>query len=314
MLNEFLNEHFPSLYKRYNNLKRDIKSKYYRSLDESHYKDELAKTYEKRMGEPLDWDNLRTYNEKMQWAKLYERDPLKTLLSDKYLVRDWVKEKIGEKYLIPLLGVWDSFDEIDFDKLPKRFVLKANNSSETVLIVKDKDNLDKKNARKKVNRWLKEDYAFREGFQLQYKDIEPKIIAEKFIQDSDGKLPDYKFMCFNGKAYYCWIDVDRETEQKRNVYDLNWELQEWSQNYFKPSDYPIPKPKNFEKMIEIANELCKEFSHVRVDLYNVDGKIYFGEMTFTSGNGFAVIHPQKYNYMLGDLWKLPIDSNNGFEK
>jgi hypothetical protein len=302
---------FPKLFKVYTgylSIKRRFKSIYYSSLDERKYPGALAKVYKKRMGESLNWNDLKTYNEKLQWAKLYDNTPLKTTLTDKYLVRRWIEKTIGEEYLIPILGVWDHFDEINFDKLPDKFVLKTNNGSGTNLIVKDKSRMNLKEAKKKFDKWLRMDFAFMGGFELHYKDIEPKIIAEELIQDSDGDLKDYKFICFDGDVHYCWIDSDRFTDHRRNVYNLEWELQEWTQHKYKNIDTPVPKPENFELMVDLSKRLCQGFSHVRVDLYNVDGKIYFGEMTFTNGSGFEKIHPHKYNLMLGDLWKLPIDS------
>ena len=130
-----------------------------------------------------------------------------------------------------------------------------------------------------------------------------KIICEKYIADKNNQLNDYKFLCFNGKPYYCWVDIDRMTEHKRNVYDINWNLQKWNQFNYSNSKKKLEKPKNYDKMINIAAKLSKDFPHVRVDLYNVDGKIYFGEMTFTNGKGYETINPEKYDKQLGDLWE-----------
>lgn len=272
------------------------------SLDDK--KQMLAKKYEEMTGEQLDWNNLQTYTEKMQWSKLFDNSPIKTKLTDKYMVREWVADKIGEEFLIPLLGVWDSFDEIDFSSLPTQFVLKTNNASGTNIIVADKNQLDMKRARIRMDTWINRDFSTVGGFQMQYKNIKPKIIAEKYIVDSNGQLFDYKFLCFNGKVYYCWVDVDRQSVQKRNVYDLDWNLQSWNQNKFDNTEDKLSKPENFEEMIRVAEVLCEGFSHVRVDLYNVDGKIYFGEMTFTSGNGYSIIYPHSKNLQLGNLWTL----------
>lgn len=265
--------------------------------------------YKRKMNAELEWSNLRTYNEKMQWVKLYDRDPLKTTLSDKYLVREWIKNTIGEKYLIPILGVWDKFDDIDFDSLPDQFVLKTNHGSGTNLIVNNKNKLDKRKAKKQFDNWMKINYAFMSGFELQYNDIKPKIIAEKYIVDNDCELKDYKFLCFDSKVYFCWIDVGRFTDHRRNVYNLEWELQKWSQHSYGNTDFQVPKPENYGLMVNLAERLCEGFSHVRVDLYNVNGKIYFGEMTFTNASGFEKITPQEYNLMLGNLWRLP-ESNS----
>lgn len=260
--------------------------------------------YKRAIGRKLDWNNLNAYTEKMQWAKFYDTTPIKTTLSDKYLVREWVAEKIGAEYLIPLLGVWDRFSEIDFDALPDRFVLKTNHGSGSVIIVKDKSRFDKVDAGKRFDDWINVDYAYATGYELQYSGIKRKIIAEKYVETELGELQDYKFLCFDGKPYFCWVDLGRFGKHTRNVYDLDWKLQPWNQYTYGNSATPIPKPKNFEKMIEIATVLCQGFSHVRVDLYNIEGKIYFGEMTFTNGCGFDRIIPDKYDFMLGELWKI----------
>jgi hypothetical protein len=310
MIKKFLKDKFPALsrlYIKYLTARENYNYKYLCSLSEKIYPLELSKIYKKHTGQDLDWQNIRTYNEKMQWAKLYETNPLKTTLTDKYLVRNWIKNTIGEEYLIPLLGVWNLFDEIDFDKLPEKFVLKTNHGSGTNLIITDKNNLDINEAKKKFDKWMKKKFAFLNGFEMHYKNIEPKIIAEQYIETFDGDLKDYKFLCFGGEVYYCWVDSGRHLDHRRNVYNLNWDLQEW-QLYYKNTDSAVAKPENFDLMIHLAKKLCQGFSHVRVDFYNVNGKVYFGEMTFTSESGFVSIQPSKYDLMLGGLWKLPIKS------
>lgn len=269
----------------------------------------ISKLYKKRTGYELDWTNLESYTEKMQWAKLYEVLPEKSRLADKYAVREWVKEKIGEEFLIPVLGVWDDFDKIDFERLPKSFVLKVTNGSGTNIIVKDKDKLDKVIAKARITYWMKVDRSYIKGFETHYSKIKPRIIAEQYIEHEGEDLQDYKFLCFDGKVYYCWVDVGRYHEHKRNVYDLNWNLQTWNQYNYGNTDGEIPKPENFEKMVKLAGVLCQGFSHVRVDFYNVEGKIYFGEMTFTNGSGFEPIEPRSADIELGKLWNLNMDGN-----
>lgn len=295
-----------NLYLQLHYIKTNLKIKQLSRKNEAEYPKLLAIQYYQHTGEKLDWNNLVTYNEKMQWAKLYDKDPRKSVYSDKVAVRDFIKKTIGEEYLIPIYGVWSSFDEIDFSKLPDKFVLKTNNGSNTNIIVSNKNLLDIKVARNKFNRWMKTDYSLLCGFELQYKNIIPKILAEKYIETIDGDLRDYKFLCFSGKVYYCWVDIGRYTRHKRNIYDLNWNLQPWNQFNYGNYEEPILKPSNFEKMVEIATKLCQGFSHVRIDLYNANGKIYFGEMTFTNGSGFEQIVPEKYNRMLGDMWDIEI--------
>lgn len=263
----------------------------------------------KKTGQILNLYDPKTFNEKIQWLKLYDSTPIKTRLADKYLVRDWVKEKIGEEYLIPLLGVWDKFDDIDFDKLPDRFVLKCNHGCAYNIIVKDKSKFNKKEARKKINKWMKENFAYKHGLEIHYKDIIPKIIAESYIEDSNKELNDYKFLCFNGKPEFIWIDQGRFDDHRRNLYNTKWELQPFLITW-KNTKKEILPPENLEKMVELAKILSKDLNLVRVDFYNVDGKIYFGEMTFTSGSGTEEFIPSKYNRILGDMLELPSKEKN----
>jgi len=295
---------FPRQFKKLQEIRMEKYYKYLKSLDRSEYPKELSKIYKKNTGEALNWENIRSYNEKMQWAKIYDMDPRKTILADKYLVREWVKDKIGEEHLIPLLGVWNSFNEIDFDSLPNRFVLKTNHGSSTNLIVKDKNDLDKNEAKQLFDRWMSLNFAFLNGFEMHYKDIPPKIIAEQYMDNEGRELEDYKFLCFDGHVSYCWIDVNRYSDHRRNIYDIDWNLQKWQQHNYKNTDNSIVKPNNFDLMVRLAEKLAKGFSHVRVDFYNINGKVYFGEMTFTNGSGFELIHPIEYNLMLGHMWEF----------
>ncbi len=275
-----------------------------KNMDEKDLPELLKKWYKKRTGRELNLENPKSFNEKIQWLKLYDNSPLKTKLADKYLVREWIKENLGEEYLIPLLGVYDSFDEIDFDKLPDKFVLKANHGCAWNIIVKDKQKFDKKKAKKKFDKWMKRNYALKAGFEMQYKDIPPKIVAEAFIQDSKGELNDYKVLCFNGEPKFIWIDQGRFSNRTENIYDTEWNLQPFLLTY-ENSKEEVPPPKNLETMIEFARKLSKDFALVRVDFYNVDGKIYFGEMTFTSASGVDVFKPAEYDLKLGEMLELP---------
>ena len=307
---DVLKKKFPVLYDYYQHMKRMkvlANAKRLESLPEEKYNDLIEKEYLKVFGNILDWNNLRTYTEKMQWEKIYDKNPIKTTLTDKYAVREWVEGKIGKDYLIPLVGVWDSFDNIDFDLLPKQFVLKTNHGTGTNLIVKDKNKINMRRAKRMFDDWMKTDYAFTNSLQLHYRDIKRKIIAEKYLETNLGELQDYKFLCFDGKPCFCWVDLGRYSKHTRTVFDMNWKLQPWTQASYGIANYDIPKPKNFDMMIDIANILSEGFSHVRVDLYNVDGKISFGEMTFTNGSGLDPIIPKEYDKVLGDYWKLPIN-------
>ena len=268
----------------------------------------LKDWYKKTTGETLNLENPQTFNEKIQWLKLYDSTPLKTRLADKYLVRDWVKEKIGEEYLIPLLGVWDNFDEIDFDKLPNQFVLKCNHGCGYNIIVNDKSKFNKEDARRKINNWMNEDFAFRCGLELHYSAIPRKIIAEKYIENSGNDLYDYKFWCFDGKVKYIQFLSERNTNGlKMAFYDKNWEKQDFVYSY--PLDSKnIPRPDNLEIMVYLAEKLAEGFNHVRVDFYRLeDSKVYFGEMTFTSCSGVCKWIPATMDMEFGQLIELPIN-------
>lgn len=285
---------------------------YYLHLPPEKYEEELTIWYKRTTGENLDLENPKTFNEKIQWLKLYDSTPLKTRLADKYLVRDWVKEKIGEEHLIPLLGVWDSFDEIDFDKLPDQFVLKANHGSGWNIIVTDKSKLDIDAAREKFNQWLQTNFAFRFGLELQYMNIQPKIIAEKYMEEMND-LWDYKFMCFGGEVKFIYVATERYLtgpghSKKKTLFTRNWERIPASMGNT-PADYDIPRPKTLDQMIHFAEMLSQGFAAVRVDLYEVSGQVYFGELTFTSDSGVVKIIPEEFNYEMGSWIQLPRKSS-----
>lgn len=265
----------------------------------------LEDTYMERIGVPLDLENPTRYTAKIQWTKLYGITDEMSYLSDKYRVREWVKKTIGEDYLLPLITSVKSFDEIDFNFLPSKFVIKSNNSSGWNIIVKDKSKLDLKDVKRKMDFWQKTNYAYYSVLEMQYANIPPVFLIEEYTTDHNDELNDYKFLCFDGVPYFCWVDTGRFSHHTRTVYDMDWQRQPWSQVY-DPKEVYVEKPQNFEKMKELATILCKGFRHVRVDLYNVDGKIYFGEMTFTNGNGFDRIVPDQYDEILGSYFKLAI--------
>ena len=277
------------------------------AVDPKLYPIMVSQQYQNRFGKPLNLANPKTWTEKMQWLKLFDVTPLKTRLADKYLVRQWVAEKIGEQYLIPLYGVWNNFDEIDFDALPNQFVLKCNHGCGMNIICRDKNNFDIDDAREKLTAWLSSDYGTL-YFELQYSGIPRKIIAEKFM--TDGKnldLTDYKFGCFDGQPYYCKATTERSIIIRCDYFDLDWNHMDFERNDHPNSEHPeeIPKPKNFELMKELAAELCKGFSHVRVDFYEVNEKVYFGEMTFTPAAGWIKFKSQGTDEHFGKLMTLP---------
>lgn len=279
------------------------------SLDDKKYI--IEHQFEQAVGYKSNIDNPRSFNEKMQWLKLYNEDPLLTKCADKYLVREYVKEKIGEEYLIPLLGVWDSPDEIDFDKLPNQFVLKVNWGSGQNIIVKDKSKLDIKEAKAKLKEWLKphsNHYYF--GFEWCYKNIQPKIIAEKYIEQIDGNLLDYKIFCNNGNPSFLFVGIDRHKDLKFNFYDLDFNLLPFKQHY-DVSNKKIQKPECFQEMLNVAKKLSKDFLHARIDLFLIGNKIYFGEITFYHFNGMEPFEPVEWDYKLGEMLTLPTSQNGG---
>lgn len=271
----------------------------------------LPKLYSASTGNQIDLDHPKTFNEKIQWLKLYDTTPLKTQLTDKWKVRDWVSDQIGNKYLIPLLGVWDKFEDIDLDKLPNTFILKANHGSGMNVVVLDKYTHDWESTKQKFDLWLAQNFAFTNVLELQYKDIQPKIIAEQYIETKGGDLYDYKIHCFNGVPTYLQIMGERNPEThraKHAFYSTEWILQPFTYSVHARWETKKEKPDKLDEMIQIANRLCKGFSYVRVDLYKLDNNdIKFGEMTFTPDSGLAQWTPPGTDEKLGELIKLPID-------
>lgn len=251
-------------------------------------------------------EHPRLYNEKLQWLKLNDIHPEYARLVDKYEVKGYVAKIIGEEYIIPTLGVYDSFDEIDFDQLPNQFVLKTTHDSGGNFICTDKTVLNKKKARKKIERNLKQNF-FYDHREYPYKYLKPRIIAEQFMVDeSCSDLKDYKFFCFDGKCKLFLIMSERQTPEGPflTYFDLDFNKLPCTQEY--PVHPVTPtKPDNFEEMIRIVEKLSIGYPHVRVDLYNVNGKIYFGELTFFSGAGNTPILPVEWDRKIGDMLILP---------
>ena len=273
--------------------------KYDKMTDEEY----LKKCFKACMGEDLHFDNPQTFNEKLQWLKLYDRKPEYTMMVDKYKVREYIKEQLGEEYLIPLLGVWDKAEDIDFDKLPNQFVLKCNhNYGLGMYICKDKSKLTQKEIkviRKNLTKGLQQDY-YLTGREWPYKDVPRKIIAEKYMEDETGQLRDYKFYCFNGEPKIIMINSDREIgKTKADYFDMDFNWLDFKWGYDHAPVKPL-KPKKFEKMKEIAAVLSKDIPELRVDFYEVDNKIYFGELTFFDGSGFDKIEPKEWDKKIGD--------------
>ena len=249
----------------------------------------------------------KTLNEKIQWYKLYYDNPLITTGCDKYRVKDYIAQTIGEEYVVKLYGVYDDADAINFNELPDKFALKVNDNTGFNIIVKDKKKLNIPTTRCRLNNWVQPwKNCYYASFYLGYKNVEPKIIAEEYL-DIDHNSKEYKIFCFNGKADFALIELDYfGKEPKRAFYDKNF-----NEMPFKIGKMPKVslenKPANFDKMIELAEKLAKPFPFVRVDFYDINGKIYFGELTFYSGGGYSYITPIEWDKKLGDKLKLPIE-------
>lgn len=280
---------------------------HYSSVPDEEY---LKKVFPSFVGYPLNLDNPVTYNEKIQWLKLFDHRKEYISLVDKYEVKPIIANLIGDEYIIPTIGVWDSFDEIDWDKLPTQFVLKCTHDSGGVVICKDKNKLNYREAKRKLESSLKRKYYLL-GREWPYKMIKPRIIAEKYIEQNDkGELLDYKFFAFDGEVKALFIASDRQNktdETKFDFYDESFNhLDIW--NGHPMSQNPINKPINFELMKQLASKLSKGIPHVRVDFYEVDGKVFFGEMTLYHWSGFVPFKPKEWDYIFGSWITLPTKS------
>jgi len=267
----------------------------------------LKNEFKIRLGKKLDLKNPKSFSEKLQWLKLYDHNPLYTRLVDKYKVKEYVAEKIGEQYVIPLLGVWDRFDDIDFSKLPEQFVLKCNHDSGNVFVCRDKSCFNYADCRKGLERSLKRNYYYF-GREWAYKGVPRKIIAETYMEDEETKeLRDYKFFCFDGKVKAMFVASDRlvpNEEVKFDFFDPQFNRLNFRQGH--PNSKILPaKPKNLELMIELAEKLSSSIPQVRVDLYEINSKVYFGEMTFYHFGGLTPFVPEEWDYTFGKWITLP---------
>lgn len=249
--------------------------------------------------------NPKTFNEKLQWLKLNDIHSEYGLLVDKADAKDYVAEIIGKEYIIPTLGVWNSFDEIDFDALPMQFVLKTTHDSGGVVVVKDKSSFNKNAAKKKLENSLKRNY-FLEHREYPYKFVKPRILAEKYMVDESGiELKDYKFFCFNGKCKMLFVASDRNiNDVKFDFFDTDFNHLPFIQGH-PCSKKLIHKPKGFEEMVKLSERLSSGFPHLRVDLYDINGKIYFGELTFFHFSGNVPFIPNEWDYKIGEWLELP---------
>lgn len=254
----------------------------------------------------LNLQNPKTFNEKLQWLKLYNRNPFYTVLADKILVKNYITQTLGEEYIIPTLGVYNHFDEIDFDKLPASFVMKTNHDSGSIVIVKNKEELNIQEARGKLQKSLERDfYIF--GREWPYKNIERKIIIEEYVTDeSNQELKDYKFFCFNGVPKFVQLYGENFSTHSLNFYDMNWEQLNFTfANYESDKTNTVEKPTELSEMIDLARKLSKNISFVRCDFYIVNHKILFGEMTFFPNSGFLPFQPEHYDLEFGNYITLP---------
>jgi hypothetical protein len=255
----------------------------------------------------LNLKNPARFTEKIQWYKLYYREPLLTKCSDKFNVRDFVSKKGLSEILIPLYGVFNDFNDINFEDFPESFVLKTTNGSHTNLICTNKSDLNLDVVKKEVNSWLSS-WSSKMGREWGYYNIKPKLICEKLLEkDDNNDLIDYKFFCFNGVPYCMYAVVDRYTGKglKLGIFDTDFKLLPYKRSDIKGLKEKISKPENFDRMLEISKILSSDFPFVRVDLYNIKGVIYFGELTFYDGSGYKGFAPDTFDFILGDQFDLP---------
>lgn len=265
----------------------------------------LKKLYKFRMGKELDLNNPETFNEKLQWLKIHNRNPLYTTMVDKYAVKKYVADKIGEKYIIPTLGVWDNVEDIAFNKLPKQFVLKCTHDSGGIVICKDKSVLDFNEAKKKLKKSLETNF-FLKWREWPYKNVKRRIIAEEFLEDANAnELVDYKVLCFNGEPKIVEVHKGRFNGQHTtDNYDIFWNKTDIEQYDLPKSDEIMPKPAFLEEMLRLSKLLSKDLVHVRVDWYFANNRLYFGELTFFDGSGFNLFCGDA-DELLGSWIKLP---------
>lgn len=280
----------------------------------------LTLLFRLKMGYWIDWKNPKTFSEKLQWLKLYNRKPEYTTMVDKYAVKEYVANIIGREYIIPTLGVWDSPEDIDWDSLPQKFVLKTTHGGggSGVIICKDKSTFNKADAIAKLKNSLNE-CIYKSLREWPYKNVRKRIIAEAFLEESkpiknNADLPDYKFYCFDGEPVYCQVIRDRGSKETIDFYDMEWNHMPFvglnpSFNNGNPSfnngKTPVDKPVYLCKMIDVCRKLSKSIPFSRIDFYVIDDEIYFGEITFYPASGLGFFNPNEWDYRLGEMIKLP---------
>lgn len=302
-----LAEKYPPLMKVYKNLSRTQANARKEMSDEEY----LKLRYRQAFGYELNLENPQTFNEKIQWLKLHDRKPIYTTMVDKYLAKQYIADRVGSEYVIPTLGRWDEFEDIDFDQLPERFVLKCNHDSGSVFICKDKKTFDYVGVGGKMNAALQQNYYWMTR-EWPYKDVKPCIIAEPYMEDSTThELRDYKFLCFDGVPKLLYVASDRQVDKEQTKFDFyDMDFHHLAvKNGHPNSSQIIVKPTSFNKMVELAAFLSKGFPLLRIDFYEVDGKPYIGELTFSHMNGMTPFDPEEWDYKFGEWISLPKTSN-----
>lgn len=289
------------------NLYDHIKEAYYKYLtkDESF----LSNKFYKKLGRKLILDEPVLFNDKLQWLKLNWQDPIAEKCADKYEVRKYVEEKIGKKYLNELCGVFESVDQIDINKLPEKFVLKATHGSGYNVVCENKDDMDWESELKKLQRCMSKNY-FWENREWVYKNITPRIICEKFLKQDEGEeLKDYRFFCFNGEPKFATVDfsITDKKKTRRNLYDLQWNLMDSVISYPNETLIKVEKPEKLNEMIELSKKLSSKFPHARIDFYYINKQIIFGEITFFHQSGMGKISPKEFEAEMGSWLHLPVE-------
>ena len=285
----------PQIMEEVDNADDTVKKRWHIFYDDVEF---LSPLFKKRTGYEMNIENPKTFNEKIQWLKLHDRNPAYTQMVDKYAVKEWISQKIGEEYVIPTLGVYNTFDEIEFEKLPQQFVLKCTHDSGSVVICEDKDKFDKKEVSEILKSKLGINYYWL-GREWPYKNVQRRIIVEKYMASS-CKMVDYKFMCFHGEPKMVFTCTERFERDglKVTFFDLDWNKLNF-ERYYHSSTKEIHRPQNLKLMTELAARLSDGIPFVRVDFYEIEGHVYFGEMTFSPGGGMEEFRPVEWDYTLG---------------
>ena len=294
-----------SLYKKMRKLRYHISRNIARLLPDKLY---LSIKFRTRKGYWMDWKHPKTFCEKLQWLKVHDIHPEYTMMVDKMAAKDYVANIIGREYIIPTLAVFDSADDVDFDALPNQFVLKCTHDSGGLVVCRDKSKLNRKAARNKLRRGLKRTYII-QNREYPYKNVPRRIIAEQYLENSaspTSPIVDYKFFCFNGEPRYCQVIQDRNTKETIDFFDMEWNHQEFIGLNPKAVHAIVcpQKPHSFETMKQIAKALSQGIPFSRIDLYDINGKPYFGEITFFPASGMGMFTPNKYDVILGEMIKL----------